>query len=34
MEDTKNWMAGLLGRGQAIEPETASSSHRPISTAL
>src|ERR1700732_589042 len=34
MEDAKNWMAGLLGRGHAVEPETASSSHRPISTAL
>ena len=34
MEDAKHWMAGVLGRGRAIEPEAASSSPRPISTAL
>jgi len=32
MEDAKNWAARAFGRGHAIEPEAASSSHRPIST--
>jgi HAE1 family hydrophobic/amphiphilic exporter-1 len=34
MEEAKNWTARVFGRRHAVEPEAASSSQRPISTAL